>query len=396
MLIKKSRLHINQNEAGNYRIRVYNGTTPEGKPKFVTTTYKVSDEDKKLSQAKIEAKVNAFAEDFLRRVDRGTVEFRDKTFSSVSSEWMKTIEESNSYSETSIQRYKQLKEVIESTFGDMKIADIRQKDIQEFISTVKNKNTGEAVSSKTQSLYKGYISKVFQHAVVNEYLEKSPCVGIKISRRESSERDVFTVEEAKRFLNLLDGEDVPLKYKVFFNLVIHTGLRPGEMLGLEWNDINWDNKTLHVQRTCYDVPGKGMVCGKPKTKKSNRFLPLNDYLLDLLREQEAFQKDLRIKNGDRWVETGKIFTSDCGKPMGSNTARHWVENFLERNGMDKKDVHSMRHFFTSCLINESTNVSSVSTLLGHSNTTTTLNIYAHEFAEKNVEAVSGVSDILGK
>ena len=114
----------------------------------------------------------------------------------------------------------------------------------------------------------------------------------------------------------------------------------------------------------------------------------------MLKQYKVYQTEKRLKIGDKWIDNDKIFTAWNGAPMGPNTARHWFEGFCNANGLRYVSVHSFRHLNASLLISNGTDVKTVSALLGHSQTSTTLNIYAHAFAQAQAEASQAVADII--
>ncbi len=253
-------------------------------------------------------------------------------------------------------------------------------------------NPKSVLSTKTQKNYLGFISGVFRYAISCNMIEKNPCKGVHVIITEPKERDVYTLEEAQTFVDHLDT--APLKYKSFFTLAIYGGFRRGEILGLEWSDIDFVEHTISIKRTSLYSKEKGMFTSTPKTKSSVRTLKLPDQIFDLLRELKAEQAKQRFAVGDRWNENDRLFIQWDGSPMGPDTVRHWLRKFCDEEGLRYVSIHSFRHLNASLLISNGADVKTVSSALGHAQTTTTMNIYAHSFAEVQARASEALANAL--
>ena len=117
-------------------------------------------------------------------------------------------------------------------------------------------------------------------------------------------------------------------------------------------------------------------------------------MFDLLRKYKAEQAKARLKLGDKWINTDRLFTAWNGEPMNTNTPYNWLARFVKRTGMRKVTIHSFRHLNASLLITSGVDVKTISASLGHSQTSTTLNIYAHSFAQAQAKASEAVADVL--
>ena len=250
-----------------------------------------------------------------------------------------------------------------------------------------------ALSTKTQKLYLCFISDVFQYAIRCGLITRNPCHGVQAINTPSKERDVYTLDEAQQFLDRL--QSAPIQYRAFFTLAIFGGFRRGELLGLEWSDIDFKNCTISIQRTSlYAKEQGGTFTGTPKTAGSVRTLKVPRAVIDLLREYRKEQTSERLKVGDQWINSNRLFTQWNGAPMSPDAVRHWLERFCKREGLRYVNVHSFRHLNASLLISSGADVKTVSSALGHSQATTTLNIYAHSFAEAQARASEAIADVL--
>ena len=348
-----------------------------------------------MSEAQAKKEANKKAVLFEEAVRNGAVINSGVKFETVAKEWFKQVELEGRLKPRTLDRYHSLEDRTYQAIGHLKITDIKTIHIQKFINNLAedgiNKHTGGGLATKTQNAYKDFISDVFKYAVINGIAAKNPCDNVHTIKKPQKEREIYTLEEAQQFLIALDS--APEKYKMFFNLAIFTGMRNGELLGLEWKDIDFDKSTISINRNAF-YHNHQMMTGTPKTKSSERILKIGEDLLQMLRQYKTFQAEERLKCGDKWIETDRLFTSWNGGYMGIDTPRYWLSKFCKANGFKQVNVHSFRHLNASLLITNGIDIKTVSAVLGHSQTSTTLNIYAHSFAEAQAQAMQTVADVI--
>ena len=163
------------------------------------------------------------------------------------------------------------------------------------------------------------------------------------------EREIFTLEEAQQFLSLLQEEE--WQYRMFFTLAVYSGMRKGELLGLEWKDIDFDSCTIHICRNSQYTNRKGTYTDTPKTSRSDRVLKMPRSIMDLLQEYQAWQEEERTRIGDQWQEHDRVFTQWNGVPMSPHSPLKWLIRFCEKKKIKKVNIHSLRHLNATLLIN---------------------------------------------
>lgn len=256
---------------------------------------------------------------------------------------------------------------------------------------VKNESD-RTLSPKTIKHYINFISGVFNYAIKMRMISDNPCKYVIMPNMQQAERDCYTLEEAQKFLDLL--RTAPIKYQAFFNLAMYGGFRRGELLGFEWKDIDFESGVVNVARTALYTSEKGHYTDTPKTKSSVRSLKLPQSVMFVLKRLQNEQNSQRLKLGDQWNATDRLFTTWNGLPMDGATPYNWLKKFCAENDMRFVNLHSFRHLNASLLISSGVNVRTVSACLGHSTPTTTLNIYAHAFEEANAKAMEAVANAL--
>ena len=202
--------------------------------------------------------------------------------------------------------------------------------------------------------------------------------------------------QAAHLLDLLDDE--PIVYRTMITLLLHTGLRRGELCGLEWDDINFDLSLLDVQRTSLYLPEKGVFVDETKNNTSRRVLKLTPDAVQLLKRYRMWQNSERLRIGDRWAEEWeqhpRLFTTWDGKPLHPSTVTGWFHTFIERSDLPPISIHSLRHTNATLLIAAGTNVRTVSSHLGHAQTSTTMNIYSHSIKSAEAAAAEALQSVL--
>lgn len=150
-------------------------------------------------------------------------------------------------------------------------------------------------------------------------------------------------EQAKRLFSvIMEYDDIRAKTAILVALM--TGLRRGEIVGLEWQDIDFDRHTLTVNRTgCYSKIAGGIFTKEPKTAGSVRRLTVSGVVIEILKEYKIWCDEQRTNWGDRWVDLDRLFVQEYGKPINPSTIAFWLEKMLKESGLPKVTLHSLRH-----------------------------------------------------
>ena len=321
---------------------------------------------------------------------------RRATFMELGEEWLDKVERTHEIKISSIERMKSCRELVYQAIGKMYVDKLRLRDLQDFVFTLAEKGkSGKPLSEKSQKHYLTFISDVMNYAIEQEMIAHNPCRNVKVVKTEKKEKQVYTMEELIAILEKLTLK-APTDYKLFFTLAIYTGMRRGELLGLEWKDVDYKTGVLSIIRTSnYRNGNTGTYTGTPKTKGSTRFIHLTDELLTLFRDYKVEQDAQSIKCGDQWTDYDRIFTTWNGEPMHPNTPYTWLQRFCDAEGLTFHGIHAFRHAFaTNAITSGKIDIKTVSAILGHSQTSTTLNIYAHEIAKTNAAAIDTIADII--
>lgn len=264
----------------------------------------------------------------------------------------------------------------------------------EMLSIFKATNEKTGLSAQTIKHYHTFISSVLERAVKWGLILSNPCRRIDPPKAKKKDIVYLSEDETIRMIDLLTKEEMP--YRTMFTLLIYCGMRRGELLGLEWKDINFDTNVLSINRTSQYTNEKGIYTDDVKTASSRRSMKLSNEVAELLKEYKVWQDEQRLAIGDKWNDTDRLFTQWNGLPMSLSTPYKWLQDFTKKNNLPKINIHSLRHTNATLLIRQGVNVRTVAGRLGHSVTSTTLNIYSHELQSADAAAADSLSEIFKK
>ncbi|MEW6047163.1 MAG: tyrosine-type recombinase/integrase [Bacillota bacterium] len=192
------------------------------------------------------------------------------------------------------------------------------------------------------------LSKMFADAVRWGVLAASPLAKIEPPRARPQQAPSYDEAQVAALLAALDGE--PLQYRTMVMLALATGLRRGELVGLEWRDVDFAAGTITVQRAACYVPGRGVFTKEPKTESSRRTLSVPPSVMGLLKQHRAAQLENRLRVGDLWKGSDRVFCTWDGAPIHPDTISSWWPDFLRRHGLPHIKFHALRHTSATLLI----------------------------------------------
>lgn len=283
-----------------------------------------------------------------------------------------------------------------SNIAGLYLQDITVQHIQYLINNLIKKE----LSARTIKYVITIIRGSLKQAVMSGYIQKNPADAVTTPREDKKEPRVLTIEEQQAFMNALSGN----RYEFLFYFALKTGLRTGEILGLQWKNIDFEKRTFSVKRTMVTVKDKKTkklihTYGKPKTKKSIRTIPLTDDLTNKLLKHQEIQKKEMEKADIFWLGMNKthyadnnVFLTEKGTPVYPSTLRHLIIRTIKRINqerlsdqvlpedtipMEHFSMHALRHTFATRALEHNIPPRVVQEILGHSSITITLDTYSH-------------------
>ncbi len=247
------------------------------------------------------------------------------------------------------------------------------------------------LSDKTIMEHHRLISTILAQA------EKEMLVQYNVAKRASppkvtrQEAETFQPEEVRAIRDALENE--PLKWKMASHLLLITGCRRGEIVGLKWDKIDWDNCQIKIDHALLCSKTRGVYEDTTKTS-TIRFIKLPVETMQLLREYRKWYVELQIENGPRWNNTGYLFVQDDGKPMNPSSLTGWLRKFAKRHGLPHVHPHKFRHTMASLLYYNGMDSVSISKRLGHAKVSTTTDIYSHIIKQADEKASECIADAI--
>ena len=237
----------------------------------------------------------------------------------------------------------------------------------------------------------GILHEALQDAVRRNKLARNPADAVTLPRLDESEAQALTVEQARQVLEAARGH----RLEVLLVVAVVMGLRRGELIGLQWRDIDLEKGLLQVCRTVVRVPGHGLVVSEPKTASGRRTIKLPAFVIDVLKRHRTEQAEKRLAAGPAWHEQGIVFCNTKGGFFEPAHVQKLLQRLLERAGLVHIRLHDLRHSAATILLSLGVPAHVVKEILGHSDVRITLGIYGHVLPRMHSDAMDIMGDLFG-
>lgn len=338
---------------------------------------------------------------FEQEVKHGSCNDGNITFSAFADKWMEEYARPKLAPKT-VARYENFLKRIDKAIGHKKLKDIRPLHLNAFYRNLGEKGVkqdckgrpikGATLSPKTIVEHHRLISTILSYAVKWQLLEINVAQRADPPAIPHTEISILNEHEIKHLIALLEEE--PMQYRVMIKLLIYTGIRRGELCGLEWKDIDFETGLLRIVRSSQYIGNRTIITKEPKTKAGRREMILSKSACEMLREYKKWQNEKRLLVGDEWIDNDRLFTQWDGRPIYPDTISDRFADFIRKNDLPKVTLHSLRHSNATLLIAEGVDVKTVSQRLGHADVSTTLNIYTHALKSRDIEAAEKLESAL--
>ncbi|MDD3199350.1 MAG: site-specific integrase [Eubacteriales bacterium] len=258
--------------------------------------------------------------------------------------------------------------------------DISLKDYFEVV-----KQAGGVLSERTIQHHHRTLSAILQKAVEWQVIYENPARRVTAPKVTEKDMRYFEEDEILRLFEILQQEHI--KHQAWIYIAAYIGCRLGELGGLRWEDVNFNENLISIHQASQTLPGKGIFIKDPKNESSKRTVSASPAAMRILKEYQIWQKEQRLAMGELWVDSGFIFTKVNGEIMNPNTPTQWFLSFRRRNNLPDVNFHGLRHTNAAILIGEGVDIQTVGGRLGHAKPTTTGKVYSH-FLKKPDEKAS--------
>ena len=365
-----------QGELISYSIRVHRGRSSNGKQLTpYATTFEVQPT---WSEATALKKAQAYAAVFEKECREGSISNSKITFREYC-EYVIDLKSRRGLKTSTIERYRELTGRIYEHIGDTKICCLTPKMLNKFYNFLQcdavNLKTGGRLSSKTVLEHHRLISGVLEHALKEGEVTYNAAKRAEPPKVKKKPVNYFQPEELISFNEAMQKED--LKHQTLFTLFVITGARRGEVLGLKWADIDIENSTVSFHRSILYSRQKGVYESDLKTTESVRTVVIPDSTVELLKKYKRWQEEQIEYFDGYYVDNGFVFAQDNGNPMHPDSITDYFSKFSKKYGLKHCNPHAFRHTAASLLYSAGADSVSISKRLGHTQVSTTANIYAH-------------------
>ena len=245
-------------------------------------------------------------------------------------------------------------------------------DVNEVFDTQKKLHT---LSANTVQHYHRLISMVLEQAVKEGLIPQNVSKRATLPKLQRKEVNHFQPEELLKICEALQGE--PIKWRALVMVLMMSGCRRGEVLGLKWDKVDFAQNTILIDNNVLYVPKVGIYEDTPKTAKSRRLIALPPDTIELLRKYKAWQEEEIKALKGYYQDRGFLFAQEDGGPMHPDSVNTWLDRFSQRHGLPHINPHAFRHSMASVLYYNGMDSVSISARLGHTQVSTTSDIYAH-------------------
>lgn len=386
-----------QGEIISYRFRACTGRDEMGRQEFVTKTVNAP---VGLTPVKALKKMQTEADVWETEVRKGNAPNQRFTFKCfIEEQFIPVFVCNGKHSPSTIKFYRDICDKLVIRFGHKKLDSIRSIDIESYLVQMTKETYKRGKKGKESNYSATYINQFrkvlvvcFNFAEMHSMIEKNPMKFISAVKKERNDVDFLSKDEVKNFLTCLNA-DAPMYWKTAMNILIRCGLRRGELAGLKWSDIDFDNQTLTVARDVInnkETQGKNVV-KETKSMTSDRIIPFDSVLKSMLKNWKNAQAE---EYGTVLMPSAFIFGSsiDPYTPTRPDNITQWLARFNKSHGLRNVSPHDLRHTCATLLLSNGANVKETQTILGHADASTTLKFYVGT----DINALKTASDRLSK
>ena len=360
----------------SYQIQVCRGRDENGKKLSPhSKTWRIPDNWK--SEAKINKELNRIAAEFELQCKSGKISVKNKTFKQYSNYVMEL--KSDVLKHRTFHRYKEFLERINPEIGHIKLNDLTAEHLNKFYKKLKslgaNKHTGGPLSDQTIKSHHRFIHMILNQAVKERIINYNIAKSASPPKPIKKEAEYFELEDILYIRDALITQ--PSKWKAITFLLIDTGARKGEILGLKWSNLDFAKNQITFENNLQYTSERGTYLEESTKNYEDRTINVAPEIMNILKEHKMEQEEHRNLLGDIWHETGFCFTQEDGKPMHPHSIYKWMDEFSKNNNLPKVRPHKFRHTHGSLLYELGENPIAISKRLGHKQVSTTQDIYSH-------------------
>lgn len=365
---------------GRWVASIQNGFKENGKPNI------------KTKYAKTQAEAKRKLKELIKEIYTPTEETvtNDSLVREYCSNWLQNIQ-SNILKPSSYDRKEMtLENQVYPEIGDINMSQITFDDIQSMVNELKKQNLSYSTIKKAYEAING----CFKHALIKGDVDKNPCIGVTLPKNlkhQDGDIKFYTEEQIKLLLeqSTIKYSNGRSKYRLGYGIqfLLYTGLRIGEALALTWEDVDFENRTIKINKSLKQIKNRDknkqsnykiIVQDSTKTKSGSRIVPLNNKSIEALNHIKEITGQYKY-----------VLSTETGNNVSGRTYDTMFRKIQENCGFTEiYGVHALRHTFASLLFKKGVDVKTVSEILGHKDVSVTYNTYIHLIQEQKMNAIN--------
>jgi integrase len=298
-----------------------------------------------------------------------------------------------SLKKNTITGYRQTQKLyIDPYIGKRKASKISVRQLQQWINDLSQK-----LSPKTVRNAESLLHAALDQSVKYGEISDNPCNKITLPKLKKKEAMYYDSEEAVAFVDALSRMPrEEIAYKVLFELALYCGLRKGELLGLDWDDVDAEQRTITIRQTRYLDDNGTMRTDTPKTATSERILSFPDVMAKDFVTLRAFYAESKLMLRGEWIDSPALIKGRFGEPMYATNPLEHLHKLQDANGLKRITLHQLRHTNVSIMINMGLDIKTIQARGGYSNATTPLEIYGHLFRKNDSDIADQIAEMASK
>ncbi|MCE5200863.1 MAG: site-specific integrase [Armatimonadota bacterium] len=370
---------VTQRSPGSWRLQWYCGKNEQGRDIYHNKTIRGGKKDAQAALHKI-----------LVELREGThVEPCSQTLGEYLSYWLKQTKNSTVTDKTHENYSGWCNSHIIPALGSIRLDKLKSTDIQQYITDKLNGksklNGKETLSACSVRHHVTCLRTALNKAVQWQLIARSPMVGVELPRLPKTQIEIFTEEELRTLLTYTKTS----RYYIPVVIASATGMRIGEIMALEWRNIDFARRLIHVTQAVESTGGKMNI--KPPKNNKHRSIPVTQATMDILRAHKIATEQKAESLGESYLQNDWVSPTDYGELMRIESVKRFFPKLCKHAGISIHSIHTLRHTHASILLNRGVPIIAVSERLGHSSIEITVNTYGHLMRGTQ----DGIVDVLG-
>lgn len=332
---------------------------------------------------------------FRAEVERGEVAEKQITVEKFAALWMQDDVKARGLSPVTVSGYENfLQAHILPALGKTRLDRLTPHTITRFYNELAKKpgRNGKPISSRYVCNVHGVLRTMLNVAVRWGYLTRNPVDAATPPRSDTQRPDIYDLPKCRALLDALAEE--PVTYRAAILLTLFTGMRKGEVAGLDWKNVDLEEGRVRIVQEAVYLGKQGVALKAPKTTAGQRTVTIPAIVITELKALKRWQAEKRLLAGNAWQNSGAVFIGELGARLHPDTIPGWFAKFLARKGLPHIRFHALRHTIASIMIDLGESDVAVALRLGHTNANTTRAIYAQAFKAREASTAERAADAI--